>query len=307
MSETICGCGKPTGSTATLCAACRTTLEIAIVNISAYYVDLDTLKARLVRFGQSGKSNEAPLGMDARFAKLGSGSEVEHDARNTVVAWVRYIEEYVTVAEGPLCGRYCLHLSCANVRRSRRPRDTIPSMCAYLLRWSDWLRTCPIGDQALDELCDVESRLRRLIDRPADRWYAGPCNAVVDGEIDIECGETLYAKADFGEVKCRRCEAGYDVKARREWLLEAAEDESAPISVIARAITVLLDDERSEGQLAGRLRQWASRNRIMATRHQVIDGIERPLFRIGTVLDLLAEDARHAEEKRQRRTVRKAS
>ena len=304
MSETTCQCGKPTGSTATLCIDCRKTMEIAIVNISVYYADLDTLHARLVRFGQGGRSSETPLAIDARFARLGDGSEIEHDARNTIVGWVRYIGEYVSVGNGPTCGPYCLHVSCALIRKSRPPLDAMPSMCAYLLRWADWLRTSPAGIEALDEFCDVERRLRRLIDRPLDRWYAGPCNALTGSDEDAECGETLYALADLGEVTCRKCQATYDVKARREWLLAAAEEYEAPVSVIARAIIVLADNERDEGRLAARLRQWASRNRIFPVRHQMIDGIERPLFRIGTVLDLLAEDARTAEETRQRKLLR---
>lgn len=309
MSETTCQCGKPTGSTATLCKNCRKTLEIAIVNINSYYADLDTLKTRQVRFGDGGPSNEAPLGMDARFAKLGAGSEVEYAAKNTVVAWVRIIEEYMTPILGPACGPFCLHVSCSHVRKTRPPVDSMASMCRYLLTHSDWLRISPMGGEALDELCDVEGRLCRLIDRPIDRWYAGPCNANVTSDDDdpIECGEALYALEDFGEVECRKCGAQYDVKARRDWLLKAAEDRDATTTTIARAITTLSDDHRDEGKLAARIRQWASRNQIFVMRHEYVGGILRPMYRIGDVLDLISEDLRRAEEKRQRKQLRRGA
>lgn len=303
---TICQCGKPTGSTASLCKGCRKTLEIAIVNTAAYYADIDTLKTRQVRFGQGGRSNGMPMGMDARFAKLGGGSEVEYAAKNTVVAWVRIAAEYLSVEQGPTCGPFCLHVSCAMIRRTRLPVDDMTSMCAYLLRQADWFRVGPLGPEILDEMLDVEKRLRKLIDRPADRWYAGPCNAIVigDDEDGVECGEPLYALTDFGEVECRKCEATYTVKERRDWLLAHADDESAPISVIARAITALSDDVRDNAKLAARMRQWAARNRIFPTRHEMIDGRLRPLFRVGEMRDLLAEDARLAQEKMLRK-VRK--
>lgn len=325
MSETTCECGKPTGPTASLCVDCRHTLEMSIANVSAYFADLvTTVKARQVRLGESGrKPSEAPLGMDARFAKLGDASEVEFATRNTVSTWVREIQENTAgEAQGPACttdGR-CEHNSCVGIWRSRYPDDTVASMCRYLLRWSDWLRVSPDGPEALDELLDLEERLRKLVDRPAERWFAGPCGAEIahagqnggqggSGERQsiggyLVCDEPLYARTERGNVECRVCGATYDIGERRAWLLTYAENQVAQASLIARAITAWGEVESSERTIAARIRQWGVRNRIFPVLHERVNGVERPLYRIGDVLDLLAEDARHADEKRERKAVR---
>lgn len=186
MSSPTCQCGRPIDG-ATLCKKCKHTLEVALANIAAYYADLDTLRARQVRYGNSGpmrRGGETPAGMDLRFARKGDASEIEHDTRNTITTWARHVMEQHPEVHGPTCSSHCLHVSCSKIRRSRYPADTVGSCCAYLLRWADWLRVDEAGPEILDELLDLERRLRRLVDRPADRWYAGKCDAMVEVEVE---------------------------------------------------------------------------------------------------------------------------
>lgn len=209
----------------------------------------------------------------------------------------------------------------------------VGSGCDYLLGWLDWLRASPAGLECLRQVLDVEMALGRLVDRPRDRWYAGVCSAELDlphdgatcscychdgigYECEVaggcglewhgpECSEHLYAKAEDGDVECPACGTVWPVQERRDFMLAAAENELAPASLIARAVTLLSDYSNDAGRLHDRIRKWAERNRIAAMTHERIDGRERPLYRIGAVLDLLAEDARQAEEKAARKSARR--
>jgi hypothetical protein len=160
------------------------------------------------------------------------------------------------------------------------PTDDLVSMSRYLLWRVDGLTLNEIGSDAVDEITSAVAHCHRLIDSRPDRWYAGPCNAETDGR---ECGVDLYAKSIKGDVRCEACAAVYDVAARRSWLLAAAEDRLADAATIARSVSWL-------GTLplnAARVRKWAERGRIVAKAH---DG-EKPLYRIGDAIDLLAKEA----------------
>jgi hypothetical protein len=282
-----------------------------------------------------------------RFGIGGVGTRLIHDIRNTLVTWVRYVAEHVTEVAGPVC-RVCNHVSCHAITKTRTPADTIPAMCAYLMRWSDWLRVSPGGPQALDEVTALERRARWLVDRPADQWYAGPCDTVTRPPIhdgmtcacvchrsaytpcDVvggcglnfttgegRCTEELYAKTTEGVIRCRACRAEHDIKERRDWLMAAAMDRIETVSTIARAIAVWEYGDSSEKMrrtLDQRIRKWASRTQIEPVSHKMIDGRRRGLYRVGAVLDLLAEDARMDQvkadrlaEKREKRGIRRAS
>jgi hypothetical protein len=343
-----CPCGQPVGTTAYLCTRCRRTLVIALIHVSAGYQDLDTVRARQTRYSTGGRSNEDPPGMDMRFGKDGAGTRLIHDARNTAVTWVRYIAEYVSEVEGPVCRPGCGHGSCKAVVKTRMPADTVPAMCAYLIRWSDWLRVSPGGPDALTDFTNLEKRLGWIVGRPADQWYAGPCDATIRPPIhdgmtcacschrsaytmcDVaggcglnfttgatKCTEELYAKTDAGKITCRACRTVHDIAERRVWLLAMAENREETESTIARAIAHIEykdGSERMQRTLDQRIRKWASRNQITPLRHEKVNGRLRPLYRVGEVLDRLAEDAREEqakkvrlEEKRKNRASRRAS
>jgi hypothetical protein len=336
-----CQCGQPIGSTASLCTRCRRTLVIALVNVSAYWGDLDTVRARQTRYSQGGvRTTEDLPGMDMRFGTDGVGTRLIHDIRNTLVTWVRYVAEHVTEVEGPVCP-VCAHHTCKAITKTRMPADTVPAMCAYLMRWSDWLRVSPGGPQALDEVTALERRAKWLVDRPADQWYAGPCNAVTRPPIhdgmtcpcvchrsaytlcDVvggcglnfttgegHCTEELYAKAGDATVTCRACRTEHKVAALRDSLLTMAENREASTTTISRAVAAWGDYDGTETALNARIRKWAERHQILPIRHEVINGQKRPLYRVGEVLDLLADDARRFQERSaaaEKRRERRAS
>lgn len=292
---TTCSCGEPIDG-ATLCARCTKTLAIAIANVSAHHADLDTLRAKLARYSATGHkttgSRETPIPVDGRFTDpIGTGSQVAADTRNTCVAWTREVLDAnpPMPQPGPVC-RKCGHDSCETYRRRRHPRDTVQAMCGYLLGWVDRMRTHVDGPMMLDEFTDLERRLARLVDRPAERWYAGICSAPIGD--DEHCPAEVYARADRGHIECQECGEQHDVQARREYLLGEAENVLATASEAARAVTVWSDYDRGETRLVRRISDWQRRKRIETRGHVEELGRMRPTYRIGDILDLLADDAR---------------
>lgn len=286
-----CSCGRPVDGAA-LCAGCVVALEVAVADLSAYWQDLDNVRAGLVRYGgQGGRTMDHRLPIDPRFAesyweaegdwivnRIPHGTALLEAVRNTVGTWVRVVLDDNPVITGPVCAGACLHLSCAAVRRSMPPADTVASCCRYLLRNTTRIRVADWAQDLAEELGHVSQQLRFLVDRPADRWYAGPCD---------QCERDLYARTGAAEVVCAECDLAYDVAARRQWLLEQAEDRLVNATMLARAVSWL----GSEPLTAERVRKWAQRGRLIAKGHEVRAGRTLPLYRIGDALDLLAGES----------------
>lgn len=163
--------------------------------------------------------------------------------------------------------------------------------------------------QALDEITHVVGRTRHVIDRAPARWYVGGCD---------RCGTAMYARPGMAETVCpdRGCitviepawcsaheEPGewcdsrcviteavvertrYDVAARRDWMLAAAEDylATAPEAVTACKLLAEVDLNVNTLRQAARSRD-GKRVPEIATDTTHPDG--RPRYRLGDVLDL---------------------
>lgn len=291
MMTPTCPCGRPVNGT-TLCGDCRHTLEVTLTHISAYHADLDTVRGKLTRYGSGGTNTagrEVPLPLDGRFTDPEQDHwHIAHDTHNTLTTWARIIVHDRTPTHGPTCHPVCLHLSCARIHRSRPPADRVDDCCRYLSANSSHLTVHPAADEMLDELLDLERRLRRIIDRPAERWYAGVCSAPTG---DGQCPAELYATSSRGGLTCRDCGSVHDIRTRRELLLNEAEHMLVTASEAARAIVVWSDYDRGENRLVRRISTWRERNRIQVRGHRIEMGTERPTYRLGDVLDLLADDA----------------
>lgn len=299
MSEQLCQCGRPTAG-AYLCPQCIKTLDVALGNIPAYYDDLETLRTKQTRYasertkGSIGKSQ--PLGMDPRFARAAAGSEVDYATRNTITTWVRLVMEEQPPLSGPHCHHACLHVSCGAVFRRMAPkRDTVRSWCAYLQRQLAYLVRERWADEILDELTDVEARLSRLIDRPADRWYAGKCSIEDDGVI---CEAELYALKTRGNVRCHGCGYEHDIEKRRDFLLREAREVLVTATEAAGALMAWTDYSGSQEKLVDRIRKWATpvlddqgnvkrAARLVTKGNATVKGQERSLHRLGDIEVLL--------------------
>lgn len=172
-------------------------------------------------------------------------------------------------------------------------RDTCPTspraddVSAWLALHVNEIRHHHEAHALVRKIMDPTTKAWTLIDRPADRWYAGRCNAVIDG---AECGRELYAQAWAAIVECSACHWQHDVAARREWLLDAAEDQLANAATAARAVTWLSETPVTPHRIA----MWVKRKRLHAKAHEPYGSATdpertRPLYRIGDVLDLLGD------------------
>lgn len=300
MTANPCPCGRPSDSTA-LCAACHHDLQVALEDISSHWRDLDTVKGRQTRYGgQGGRgTSEKPLMMDARFgglqwvevkdaegriigydSKVPDGTMLQEAVKNTIGTWGRIVLEERPILAGP-AHPACLHISCSTHRRSRPPRDDVASVCRYLLGQADWIRTQHWAPEMLDELTYTAEQLRRMVDRPADRWYAGLCS---------ECFTALYAKVGAPEVVCKECNHTTLVKDRRTTMLREAADKLVPAAVIARAVSWLGEDPLT----SAKVRLWGHRKQLKVREYIIPVGEVgpvcnlRPLYRLGDACDLMA-------------------
>ncbi len=270
MTESLCACGKPTRDDAYACDDCGDAMARALGDVPALESDLDLTLSRQRRFssGANGsRAAETPLPYNA-----GASDAMGH-LRAILVGWVRLCDE-----EGVRSSDY----------RDKFPANDLTSMSRWLMWRVDGLTRHEAATDAVDEITGAVNACHRVIDRPADRWFAGPCD---------QCGRDLYARQGAEKVACEACAIEYDVTARREWLLSSARDHHATASEIARAVIVWTDHDSGESRLTDRIRKWADRGRIDVKGHVEIHGRLRPLYQVGDVLDLLEQDARHAQDK----------
>lgn len=293
-------CGAEVHAGTYLCARCLGTLEIALGNVSTYYADLDTIREKRARYGgQATKGSigkTQPLPVDGRFVDTtGTGSQLAWDARNTVTTWTRHVlDEWppldAIVCNDLLCKR-CNPLA-AEADFRTHPADTISACCGYLSRFLSRIASHRWAVELLDEMLDLERRLRRMVDRPIDAVYRGVCGSLTETERgDVRCTRELYADPGSPFVRCPDCGCTYDTEERRKVLLDEAEDREVTVRVLARLVTTLGDVDVSEARIENRINVWVSRGRLRSNGRRVVDGRPRPVYRVGDVLDLLRDDA----------------
>lgn len=275
-------CARPNGDNAYACTGCAETLRDALREITGEDLphgladDLDTALAKQgTRPPETGakhtKASEAPMPIDVR------ASEAAGVLRSTLTTWVRLIhdEQPFAPVEGPEC-RTCKHRSCAAIRQASLPADTLPAMAGWLLPLCGWLRGRDYGPECIDEITAAVDQARRAVDIPAVSVYVGPC----------ECGAAVYARTGSPVGACRECGAQWGVAEQREWMRQAAEDHLMTAAEIARATS-----RPSAVVSPGTVRSWASRGRLQGHGH---DKHDRPLYRLGDALNLLAPEGRIA-------------
>lgn len=301
MTQT-CNCGQPT-SGAWLCGDCELTLRWALVNVAAYHQDLETVAAKRVRYGTTGATKGSigktqPLVVDLRFTgTTDAGTQLRYDTWATVVAWCRTVMEEQAEFTGPVC-RECIHVSCAAIKRRRRPRrNTIASMCEYLARQFSYILREQWAPAFYDEMLDIERRLSWMVNRPPDRWYAGRCSAT--DESGNHCKVELYATKQRGVITCPGCDTQHQVEARREFLLAEAKDHLVTASEAAGALIAWTDYDGTEKRLIDRIARWRE-GRLETRGTAIVNGQERVLYRLGDVQELMIEHAQREQHKRLR-------
>ena len=245
-------CARPISDGATFCVNCGHQLDNAIADISAYHglaYDLDITTTRQARIGsrEGARSTETPVAYDQR------ASETSTHLRVVLASWARLIAEETG---------------------DTLPADDLARIAAWLRPRVGWLRHHPAGAEAHNEILDAVRDARRVVDRPAERLYAGPC----------DCGEDLYARTQAIYVECRNpeCQTVWNVDERRVWLLRSAEDLLLTATEISRAIGTFTPSA---------VRGYAARRRLVQHGERVENGKLYPLYRLGDALDILAQQA----------------
>lgn len=176
-------CDRPVGD-GYVCQHCADKLSRALGDIPALWEELDTVLSKQARYADpEGRGNDPALMFDTAASELG------WVLRNTLGTWCRLIAEE---------------------RGKELPeKDSAPAVARWLLHHVEWLRHDRAGQEAVEEITSVVGKIRKAVDRPAARIYAGPCR---------ECEADMYGKPDAASVECRPCGLSYDVAEMRDWM-----------------------------------------------------------------------------------------
>lgn len=254
-------CARPQVDTGYVCHDCAAVVRAMLASVGQVAGEATVTIARLDRHGDGGHTSaEKPLPFDW------DASDAEWAAHNTITTWARHVCEQ------------------RGIDPPQRPAGHADHPTARAAAWLadhlGWLRMRREATEAFDELADAVSLLRRTVDNPGVRWYAGPCRVDLDG---AECDGELYARPGAAWVGCPACGTRHDADERRAWLLREARDQLLHAGWMAAALSAL-----GEEVTAAQIRSYAHRGRILA---HGVDERGRPTYRVGDVLDLITRVA----------------
>lgn len=227
---------------------------------------------------EGGRSSSKPLPFNDRVATIA------HRVHNTLGTWVRDLHDGT----------------------EPWPVDDVVAFAVWLQARLHRIGQHPAAAGIERDVRGVVAALRRAVDRPADRWFMGPCD--VDGCTEehvlvnddgssrlVARATEMYATPGAETVRCPRCHTEYAITERRAWLLAAAEDQLAHAELIGRAAPALGIEITPS-----MIRNYADRNRIVA---KSVDLQGRPLYRVGDVITV----AQEVLERRALQAARRAS
>ena len=252
MTERLCPItGQPLSPDRYVSPAAVNRLRAALVDLPGLMRDLTAATGGQLRFTDPNgpRPTERPLPVNLVAA------DAAYATRTTVLRWTTWV---------------------AQARNENTPRHW-HAVAEYLDIRAHWLATQPAAGEAFDELLDAIATGRRATDRPADRHYAGTCDALIelDGQAQT-CGTELYATRDT--VDCPRCGTRWNVAERRTAMLDSIRDMVFPATDLARALTALTGTDVK----AATVRQWAKRGHIEPD-HTNAKG--QPVYIAGHVID----------------------
>lgn len=320
-------CTRPDPSGGVVCLDCYRPVGKALRDLIRVAGEPEVNIARQARYGDRDgpRSSEPPIPVDLE------ASSAAWAAAHVVVTWMDHVATVRGVPlpkrlrrpVGPLCagasgavlnGR-CGHPSCDAVLR-HQPEHPVAAAARFLVDQLPWLRRSPDAADAGEELLGAAAAVTRLIENPADRWYAGTCWEPTDGDPDRRCQTELYARPGVTWVRCPGCQTVHQTGPRIRMLLDEARDVRGTATQLATAAARL-----GRPCTPGQLRAHAKRGRLLPATVALPDEVEgpqevdrdewnRPRYRFGdvlTLLDELAEQRRIDEADRARRAADRAA
>lgn len=204
----------------------------------------------LVRYGAGGRRADIDAPLPGNLA----ASTVLDECTTAITTWARHVAEErgQAVPTG---------------------RDPLATAATWLAGQLEYVRHQRWVEQMVDEVADVERRIVRLADRPAERVLVGAC----------PCGTWLYAPPGREVVECHGCQAAYDVEASRTALWRALRDRTATAAGIA---TIAATAGHRRDRVHTLIRSWAAdRPGRPATLVAAGQRDGQPVYRVGDVLD----------------------
>jgi len=244
-----------------LCTTCRNTLTADLRAVPDLLGDLEVTISRQDHIGSDetrhGGSDEHPLPL--RIGPM----EARRDLHATLISWA-------------------WHIATRNGATVTTTWFEPANLARYLAARIYAVDSDPLAGACADEIGYAVVLSRRTVDKPLQHRFAGPCD---------DCGTDLYALPKADDITCRGCAATYQVDARRDWLLDQAEDRLLTATEMSRALPGLLPPDR-QGRpamlTAAMIRGWAHRGRI--TQHPAHPARpNEPLYVVGDVLNLFDE------------------
>lgn len=222
---TVPRCGRPVED-ATLCHRCTDHLERALAEVPwlTEQLEITVTRAKAQTFDGGSRSAERPLPYHLKASEAATGLSA---ALRELAAALRVAGELATAPHAPIPLSRALLGELKAIRRNNY-------------------------GPTVDTITRTHRTAMRIIDRPAEKVYAGPC----------ECGEDLYAKKAAAEVACRGCDRTYDVAEMQEWMKSQVADRL----VTAREGAGLLSrfDLPTEQKT---IDKWHERNRVTVRGH----------------------------------------
>lgn len=277
-----------------VCGDCSNALALELIGVPSLFVALDEAHRKGLRFSSS---RPRPLGRP--------GDDVGPPEPERLRAQALPFDPTASIRRRTLLDALTRWADAVAAAAGwTRPLDTPVALSTFLMRQVSWIRSWEQGPELVERLTSAIRHASRAVDRPADLRYAGPCGATLvddDGLAQV-CEEEVYAVAGRPNAECRGCGAEYPLSERRSWLLSKVEDMLLPASEVAAAVRGL-----GVEVTAAMIRGWAHRGEITShgSRRWVdVDGRvrERPLYRVGSILQQVAD----VERRRAKREAKAA-
>jgi hypothetical protein len=255
-----------------LCERCQRTLSVSLVNVAAYFTDVDKIRPGQRVKVRSAYQSAPPPAIEPAPDRIGEALDT---AATIVYGWARNLEDD---RPGSL---------------KELPPSTV-ARCGWLEAYVATIATLEWAAECLREIRDCERDLKRILDRADTGKYVGVCGNEIgreeyDGEtFPITCERHLYLPPTMVYVTCPECGRSWDGEQRQAMMLKHAREELAPIRVIAKVVVHLSEDEPSEERLTRRIEKWVERGRLTDYGVRVLEGRPRRVYRIDDVLRLVA-------------------
>lgn len=189
-----------------------------------------------------GKTQPLPVNLRA--------TDTRHQLHRTLARWAGHIAEAAHLPKPP-------------------STSTAAAIAAWISQHRDWLAGQTATATLLADVTRVHATATRVIDRPADRAYAGRCHT-------LDCPGLMYAYDGAPEAICATCQATTGYEDARRAMLAKVDDLILPAPEIELALRGLGQEVK-----ATTIRKWCERGRL-ANRGTP----SCPRYRVGDALNL---------------------